>query len=349
MKKVLDSEYVSIHRSLGSLIDIFEDKINDYSMGRSILIINNSIDEINNLIRDKHYFHKNKGVMRRFIRHWMEADGYQAIKHLMTVLKIIGKINNTNSHNNKGLQTIVISEIRLVKICIDQMSHKEYVDLVFHNISSNIRASIIKPQDLRRGDLIHSYKTKSYLRRYPLSFLVSIASDLNVTHTSICAGGNPPMILTSSADTKGLGLIRCKPDRGEVYIVARPKIDADKIDLLNKQIELWLENYNSGKRFCFGEAKCWGACGVGFILTKIIYLTKRYLIFSNPVNIGKGYFCSEFIDEIFKKINIQLSYRSKKDRLLGPIELLHSPIYDLLGIICNEDDIQEIERDGLKH
>ncbi len=224
----------------------------------------------------------------------------------------------------------------------------ETISFFSHNFSQEkIERSTVSIHHLQKGDIILSYKTEQYLKKSPLAWLVKFTSNSPVTHAMIACHNHDenPLYLVSGDKTTGLGVIDPTPDRHEIFLVLRTREDISSTQIL-KSIDTWrshAESRTSGSTSQngmgrFPEVKCQVASAIGFIYMLSVFMGRPFSM-KNITQNQAGVFCSELIDVIFKESNILLTPRSEYDAVVGPIEILYSPLLKLVGFIAHSDDM----------
>ena len=243
-------------------------------------------------------------------------------------------------------------ELRLAVLWFGQAKRMLEIVPFFVALGKNDDTSpLITQEHLEKGDVILSYKTRAYLRKAPISWLVRFASNSSVTHTMIACHdeGEPPTLLVSGDVTRGLGTLNPIPDSGEIWIVLRAK-RVIPISEMNCAIDKWrnlaMERTKAkamGKRdtWIFPEIKCQMASAIGLIYILFVRFGSSVSI-QNPARKREGVFCSELIDIIFKEAGVLLSPRSEYDAVLSPVELLYSPMLEIKGIIAGRNDLDQV-------
>lgn len=188
-----------------------------------------------------------------------------------------------------------------------------------------------------------------------MSRLISLVEYSNITHSYLVKKNklnNQMEFLTSNPKPIGVRLIKPHIKKGEILIVMRVKISNLKKEELNNVVEKFIKNVEhhlKNKKFkSFAETRSWLAVFVGFFYMVLVQVFKKSYIWPNPYKSKNGFFCSEMIDFLFKKINIFLAPRSEFDSTIGPSEFLYSPYLEFKGFLCNEEDIHYLKANNLK-
>lgn len=210
--------------------------------------------------------------------------------------------------------------------------------------------------ELKKGDVVLSYKTKRFLDKEFLSKLIAIAAYTQITHCSVvCEDENKnKRKLTSYAQSKGLAALDLVPQDGEVFFIFSPILPSEREKKLHDSIDGFykkvLQKNNSRKirrSLRFSEVKCWSACLSGFVFTSMMRFTGKYIVIPNPLYFFSGYYCSEIFDIMFRDIGIILSARAKNKALLGPNDMVYSPYLKFKGVIGEEKDIEMLNREDI--
>lgn len=281
-------------------------------------------------------------IPARFHRQWIIASFHRHIK----------KLKNARKHALENDLSGYKQEVRLAGLWFGQAkSMMEIVPFFVALGKNNDTSLLITPNHLQKGDIILSYKTRAYLRKVPISWLVRFASNSSVTHTMIACHneGEPPALLVSGDITRGLGILSPTTEPGEIWIVLRAKKTLP-IPEMNRAIDKWLlfakeriKAKAAGKRdaWIFPEIKCQMASAIGLIYILFVRCGSSISI-QNPARKREGVFCSELIDVIFKDAGVLVSPRSEHDAVISPIELLYSPVLEIKGIIAERSDLDQV-------
>ncbi|MEK6983747.1 MAG: hypothetical protein AABX33_04180 [Nanoarchaeota archaeon] len=207
----------------------------------------------------------------------------------------------------------------------------------------------IQREKIKKGDILLSYKTLPYLKSHLLSFIISIAEKSRITHSAIIysAVGGHIKIMSATAKTHTLDVFDLNMDKGEMLLVFRPQINVRERKRLNKILDSWYSDLSVNKhKYQFAEFKSWIAVLIGFFYIRITPLIKRSFTIPNLFYKTKGFYCSEFIDYIFKESNIYLTPRSQYSSVVGPYEFLFSPYLKFIGVLYNHKDKDIIDKEN---
>lgn len=274
-----------------------------------------------------------------FHRRWVIASVRGHLRELRRAKRCVQKSDHAGYTKNINLASLWLGQAeKLIEMC-----H------LFLNIKNeDIQKYTITPEKIEKGDIVLSYKTRTFLKKNPISRFVEFASNSQITHV-MCAcheKNQTPKILVSGDDTNGLGIVGPTPKIGEVFIILSPK-DTEHRNNTYHAIDAWrtkAENRDttqigsSSDTLILSELKFTVACIIGVFVVIMIFLG-RPLTLRSPVTRARGVFCSELIDTIYKEGGIIVSPRSTHDAVVGPIEFLYSPIFNFKGIIAREDDL----------
>lgn len=177
-----------------------------------------------------------------------------------------------------------------------------------------------------------------------------MTTNSQVTHSLIAsqAPGEDVQLLGAGDPTNGLGLMPIAPEKGEIFLVLTHE-DPTTISRINPIISRWHKeaqtamqqrraNETLHRMYKFPELKCQAASLIGLFVVIHAYLGNPVTV-RNPFANQTGVFCSELIDEIFKEADILVSPRSEHNAVIGPVELLYSPLFSLKGVIADEHDL----------
>ncbi len=293
------------------------------------------------------------------IRSLLESVPVRFHRHLI-LASIRGALRKLRKASRSAARSpeLAAKEIGYALLWMEQASKAaDTIQLFRQAISSDAQPRFfLSPESLSKNDIILSYKTTYYLKRSILSRMVALATNSPITHAMLVCHGKDgaPKLLVSGDKTKGLGLVDPVTAPGEMFIVMRPADGRDGSGQLSKAVDLWharasyrqetpLKNERS--RWKFAEVKCQFASLVGFCYVLSVKFLARPFIVTNPIKNDSQVFCTELIDNIFKKAGILLSPRSEHDALVGPIELLYSPALSFVGVIASPEDLSHAEEE----
>lgn len=235
--------------------------------------------------------------------------------------------------------------IEIISLLLKDFSKRVDFPNIFNKSVVNLKYN---EKFLMPGDILLSYKTKHFLKTNFLSKLISIAEGSSITHS----------IIVYKNDDNGVTCINATGGKhrydftcplsygeGEMYFVMRPIIKKEQKNLLNGVLDSMYKKYHSS--YCFSELKCWSACVSGIIYTRYSVFTYKDFIIPNPFKSKKTFYCSELIDDIYKKAGILLVPRAEQDRIIGPSEILYSPHLKMMGVLFNEKDRNIIKNEKI--
>ncbi len=222
--------------------------------------------------------------------------------------------------------------------------------------SGEAQKLLIKKEDLKKGDIVLSYKTKSFLDKEFLSKLIAKAAYTSITHSSIVCEDEKGELrkLTSYAQTWGLDALDLTPESGEIFFILSADPNFKYTQKLHKEIDNWYNMVRHKKdslrmrwKLRFSETKCWSACVSGFVFTTTMRLTGAYIVIPNPLWLVSGYYCSEILDIMFKRVGVTLSARTRRPALLGPSDMMYSPYLQFKGLMATPQDIAVLETEKI--
>lgn len=309
--------------------------------------VKETIKKEDKFLRDK--------IKRKITYKWTIADLRLSCTNLSKAEKIINKIlekiekllEKDDTISIKGREKIIElgenlrKSVNLSMVCLGAAGKKLEMEKVHERIAEKgLGEYLIRKEDLKKGDVLLSYKTKRYLKKNFLSYLITIACKSRITHSSVVQRKNKMMCkrINAAASKKRFGVIEISHEPGEILLVLRPKIPKKSKIMLDKVIDKWNDRMIKNKKYDFSERKCWAACLSGLIYSEGIVLLKRNIILGNLLKKNKGLFCSELVDSIFKEAGIYLAPRSGEDCLTGPSEMIYSPYLKFIGILANKKD-----------
>ena len=207
----------------------------------------------------------------------------------------------------------------------------------------------LNEDEIRKGDVILSYKTKDFLSKHILSKLVSIAERSQITHVSIAYPGRNSMhMIGATAINERVEEFEISHHKGEILIIMRPKLNKTQEKKLYQALDMLHEDLKNNKdEYKFAELKSWFAVFFGWIDGLIISFTRFNFLFPNPINTNSKFFCSDLIDRIFKYADIYLTPRSELNSMVGPSEFMFSPVLDMVGLIGDPEDLKEVDASSL--
>jgi hypothetical protein len=210
------------------------------------------------------------------------------------------------------------------------------VEFVIQQQTDQIRTQALDVyNDLMTGDIVLSLKSNKYLKESLLSKSIARYTGSKITHAGmiIAAAKNAedrfPRIIDATdpknpMKIKELGIV---PE--EIWVVLRPKIDAAQRRRLRIEIDNLLKE--SPK---FSKLKLIGV-GVTGALSKLKgKVTGREIQTRNLFSFDKmNFFCSEFVNESFRRAGIMLTPKSEHSNMVSPADIAASPMVDYLGLI----------------
>jgi len=235
--------------------------------------------------------------------------------------------------------------VEIISLSLKDFSKRVEFPNIFNKSVVNLK---FNEKLLIPGDILLSYKTKHFLKKNFLSKLISIAEGSSITHSIIVyKNDDNGVICINATGGKHRYDFTCPLSygEGEMYFVMRPIIKKEQKDLLINVLDSMYKKYHSS--YSFSELKCWSACVSGIIYTRYSVFTCKDFIIPNPFQNKKTFYCSELIDEIYKKAGILLVPRAEHDRIIGPSEILYSPHLKMMGVLFNENDRNIIKNEKI--
>lgn len=272
-----------------------------------------------------------------FHRQWVRAS----LKgHLRTIKKL-----RRHTMNDQELD---VTSLSLAESWLGQAmkiyNHIQFFKSLTHD---DLQKYLITNENLEPGDVVVSYKTKSYLKKHRLSWLVKFTTNSPITHTMLVSHSpeGEAEFLVSGDATRGIGLIPAKTVSGEILLILKPEESIRP--LIKSEIAKWrtiaIQN-DANKHYPFPELKCQTASGLGLI-TVIFGFLGQPLSLRNPFAKRPGVFCSELIDELFHQFDLLLTPRSINRATVGPIEIFYSRHLSLRGVYCHHTDTPKLHEE----
>ncbi len=207
-------------------------------------------------------------------------------------------------------------------------------------ISSNLGHFTLNSPHIEKGDVVLSYKSSEYLKHNILSKIISLSTGSHITHALMGFNndGSQTLASASAGESLGLGTRNVSPEKGELFIIMRyiPSINGVPKENVVESMES-LYNIESPKA-SFAEFKSWIALVLGSIYVITAILFERSVCLPNPIKGESSLFCSEFVDDVFRRAGMYVSPRSEYTAVVSPVELFYSPLLEFKGIIFNPED-----------
>jgi hypothetical protein len=284
----------------------------------------------------------NKKSLRAFaprllLRRWAVASFWKARQKARLARK------HFDEDDERFIQEVRFAALWAYQGC-DMAQSTDFVKKVLENLETFTLYS----SHVEKGDVVLSYKTNAYLQHDFLARIISIATNSHITHALMVSGDTKPhQLLSANPRSAGIGFNSMTPKKGEMFIVMRYRSSIDGVSK-EKILESLDTVYNPFARHekpvSFAELKSWMACFVGLVYYASILLSGRPVCLPNPVKKNSTLFCSEFIDEVFRRADAYLSPRSEHHSVVGPSEFFFSPFLELKGVIFHPEERTELIR-----
>jgi hypothetical protein len=220
------------------------------------------------------------------------------------------------------------------------------------SVDNIIENNLIKGKGyrLKSGDILVSFKTLSYLQKEEgnkISNWVRRFTGSQVTHVGIFFWGNARKLkIIHAFENTNYGIETLGLSEGEVYIVLRPRINA------NQRIKLWKvirERIKQGTKFSTNKMLT--------VVPSILINRISYKLFRKRVEAGQVFdntktrmFCSEFLNQVFKDAGFLLTPKSKYSIDVYPGDIMASPFVDYVGLLFLDSEFtkEKIKNEILK-
>ena len=276
--------------------------------------------------------HRNVHQLEELTKVYVEDRHINAFERIRLLGKMYDRFIETESYLCEGIFALRIA----------------YNHAFSRQIMRQLLDQPLEVKNLRKGDIVLSYKTSPYLHHHFLSRIISIAQHKNITHSAIVCSvdGDNVKIIAASGEAGVVGVFDLKASAGERWFVFRPLISPSQSEALNVVIDRWTSDihYHPGQHR-FAELKSWIAVLVGYLFSEIVIHANVVVMIPNVVTSNRDYFCSDIIDKMFKEVGVQLVPRSRNDAVVGPAELFYSPFLKNIGIIYNKEEASSVLRE----
>src|SRR3989344_4650037 len=153
------------------------------------------------------YFHKAHVNARRLYKHttnYLNNEKLNSLEKIRLFAKIYGRFIDAESFLCQGTFALRIA----------------YNHALSQAIMKHLISNPLAEKDLRKGDIILSYKTSPYLQHHRLARFIAFAEHKNITHSAMvyAVGGSHVTVLAASGDAGGLGTFEIKPLHGEFWL-----------------------------------------------------------------------------------------------------------------------------------
>ncbi len=188
---------------------------------------------------------------------------------------------------------------------------------------------------LQNGDIWVSFKTASYLKKEYLSRWIARINGSQVTHVALFlhdAQGYPAVIQSNKGMMAGMkrleGLVE-----GQVYIILRPKLSS------GQRIQLWrVVREMIQQKIWYSKAKIIAVIPSLLLSKAVNAFSRRSIPTGNILNsVTANMFCSEFLNEVFKRIGFYLTPKSKYSSMVLPADIIASSEVEYVGLLFADD------------
>lgn len=203
---------------------------------------------------------------------------------------------------------------------------------------------------LEKGDILLFYDLEGFLKNDFLARLISIAQGSRITHTGVISSvkNGQATYISAAALGKRMDIFNLDVPPGRFLFVLRPTLNKlkhkyflEELDLLHYRIENMVQYYP------FGEIESWFATLIGLFQIMSIRTIHSSLRVGNLLRTPDKIFCSEMIDDLFKNVGVFLTSRSDNASMVGPAEIFYSPYLKFIGVLCNKDELKNLEQERL--
>lgn len=213
--------------------------------------------------------------------------------------------------------------------------------LATHRINRMVRLHLeddsgflIEAKDLEKGDLILSYETDIILKKYFYPRIISKLQMDRFAHSRLVVEKAEERVITMHASgfKRAILLAELERHEGEIMFVFRPRLPKGSGEKLFDQIDTWKKKLEV-KDYGFAVRRLWFAFLAGLVFWSCAIAFNRLINLGSLFRNDEGYFCSELINEMFKRSGIYLAARSKDSYLIGPFEFKTSCYLEPIGVL----------------
>ncbi|MBI2576772.1 hypothetical protein HYV84_06155 [Candidatus Woesearchaeota archaeon] len=220
-----------------------------------------------------------------------------------------------------------------------------------------LKKYILEPYQLETGDILLSFKPKEFFKKISfftvLPRMTAAFEQSQVTHAALCIklpGG--PKIVESVMDIGIDGAVMRDFEVPEVQVLValRPQLSQDQRMRLIQAIRRHIQNQPT-----YSVLKLVGFLPTLLVTRTLNWFTKGYRQLPNFLSIRKStFFCSEFVNQVFKDAGILLTPKSKYSATVSPSDIVSSPFLTFIGLVFRDSERTEeavtkyFEKSGLK-
>jgi hypothetical protein len=348
---------------------VFTQKFDDPAREQQIIEIHKMIysiitDHLPTIVADTKTFmedfNKSKGLFHQQ-KHYNEATNQikNAIRNFETATEKLTKADEAllqlrstdpqavNKWSNKffteqarTIQNCTKDSIELLKkendFKLKDFQGRLQVEFVIQQQVDQIRTQAVDVfTDLMTGDIVLSLKSNKYLKESLLSKSIARYTGSKITHAGIVIAAArdaedkfPRLIDATDPENpmkvQELGLL---PE--EIWVVLRPRIDAAQRRRLKIAIDEVLKLNPK-----YSKKKLIGVGITGTLAAIKGKLTGKEVKMGNLFSFDKmNFFCSEFVNEMFKRAGFMLTPKSEHSNMVTPADIAASPMVDYVGLI----------------
>jgi hypothetical protein len=257
------------------------------------------------------------------------------------------KLERADSTENQKIFKLIQTEFDLVfklfeenKTLLADLQGRMQIDLNIVGKYEELKNYVIDPSQVKTGDFLMSFTSKAYVHYLPFNFplhkIIQSIVGSGIVHVAMGIKINGTTKIYDMLTAGGAHIRDFVLEPGEVYVVLRPRLTQDqRMTLLNLlRTELKQRQYSILKLVGAGISTI-----IGNSIQKI---TKGHVRVPNFLKFrSQGYFCSAFFNEIFLKMGILLTPKSRDSDLVSPSDIVASPFVDYIGLIFRTDEKSE--------
>jgi hypothetical protein len=187
------------------------------------------------------------------------------------------------------------------------------------------------PSDLQTGDVLAQIHEPEDFSHILQEALFNFLKDSKIAHVRIMAKSEGKIHFFDFIG-KGMRYKEFRPMPGSIYIVLRASLNSSQRESIFLEIQSLLK-----KKLQYSTPERLGAY-INVLLDRASAFLSRYRISRNIFESKGTYYCSEIIDEIYKKVGIELTPKSVYSNNVLPSDLLCSPKFKFMGLIFDDSN-----------
>lgn len=214
------------------------------------------------------------------------------------------------------------------RVAVEKNIVHEYLELVKRRIDLAY---------LESGDILFSFKSNEYLKTYIEQEAISSFTSSHITHI-LLVGKSSKGIFFVDSDRATFG-VRARPFGivdGEVFLAFRLRniSSLQRSLLVSKMVEAVKGNIS------YSKAKVAGLVPATLTSRFLSLFSRGYVLQDNWVKnlTNPEFFCSEFVNSLYKEIGVYLCPKSKYNAIVSPSDLVVSPYLEFLGLVFNDSE-----------